>query len=162
LYGFNYNLWLEIIEEVAEFHAPLFEAMHRAADDIQISRALIEDLLLKGAREMDIDPWHFLLRIDLLQDRIDGFRITLLATEEMALFEQVKAGTAADHGISLEDVEGFEIEHGLEMDEDIFEEIKESYDVEAEISGNAILFRLVVFDSQDIDNNRRSNEAWRQ
>jgi hypothetical protein len=162
MYSLTYNLWLEIIEEVVEFHAPLFEAMHQTADSIETSKALVEDLKQKGSMEIDADPWAFSLRIGLLEDRIGGFRMALRAEEEAEIFEQVKAEAAAGRGFSLDDVEGFEIEHGLEMDGDIIDGMLESYGVEAEISGNAIIFKLVVFDSQDIDNSRESNEAWEE
>jgi len=162
MYSLTYNLWLEIIEDVVEFHAPLFEAMHQTADSIEIPKALVEDLKQKGSMEIDTDPGAFILRIDLLEDRIGGFRIALLAEEEAEIFEQAKAEAAADRGFSREDVEGFEIEHGLEMDGDIIDEMKKSYGVETEISGNSIIFELVVFDSQDIDNSREYDEAWQE
>ena len=45
----------------------------------------------------------------------------------MELFELSIAEAAANHGISLEEIEGFELEHGLKIDEEIIEKIEESY-----------------------------------
>ena len=66
----------------------------------------------------------------------------------------------ANHGISLEEIQGFEIEHGLEMDEEIFEKIEESYNVTTDFTEDGVIFELVVFDSRDLDNNLESDPAW--
>jgi len=46
------------------------------------------------------------------------------------------------------------------MDEDIFEEMRESYGVDVEIDEDKLLFELVIFDSQDLDDSRKINGAW--
>jgi hypothetical protein len=60
----------------------------------------------------------------------------------------------------LEEIQGFEIEHGLEMDEEIFENIEESFNITTEITENGVVFELVIFDSRDLDNNLESDPAW--
>ena len=156
----TYDLWNEIIYDVVEAHAILFDAMHQTADQLKLSKELVEDLKQNGMKDIGDDHWHFTLQIDLLEDKIKGFTISLLAAENMELFELSIAKAAANHGISLEEIQGFEIEHGLEMDEEIFENIIESFNVTTEITENGVIFELVVFDSRDLDNNRESDPAW--
>ncbi|NTV27720.1 MAG: hypothetical protein HGA93_03445 [Methanothrix sp.] len=156
----TYDLWNEIIYDAVEAHAILFDAMHQTADQLKLSKELVEDLKQNGVKDVGDDPWHFILEIDLLEDKIKGFTISLLAAENMELFELSIAKAAANHGISLEEMQGFEIEHGLEMDEEIFENIIESFNVTTEITENGVIFELVVFDSRDLDNNRESDPAW--
>ena len=83
MFGLTYDLWKEIIDEIAIAHDSLFAAMHQAADDLQLSTALIDDL--KSKRELKIanDPWEFLLMIDFIEDKINGF-IIYLATARAA------------------------------------------------------------------------------
>ena len=123
-------------------------------------KELVEDLKQNGVKDVGDDPWHFILEIDLLEDKIKGFTISLLAAESMELFESSIAKAASNHGISLEEIQGFEIEHGLEMDEEIFEKIEESYNVTTDFAEDGVIFELVVFDSRDIDNNLESDPAW--
>lgn len=161
MFGLTYDLWNEIINDAVEAHAPLFLAMHRAAEDLQVSPDLVESLKQNGAVELKSDDQNFVLEIDFIEDKIDGFRILLLAAEDLESFETIKADAAMDHGITPEDIEGFELEHGLELDEAIFEEMEDSYQIIVELDEQAVLFELVIFDSQDLDDARISDEAWR-
>jgi len=156
----TYDLWNEIIYDAVEAHAFLFDAMHQTADQLKLSKELVEDLKQNGVKDVGDDPWHFILEIDLLEDKIKGFTISLLAAESMELFESSIAKAASNHGISLEEIQGFEIEHGLEMDEEIFEKIEDSYNVTTDFAEDGVIFELVVFDSRDIDNNLESDPAW--
>jgi hypothetical protein len=162
VYSLTYDLWKEMIDDIAFAHSSLFTAMHQAAEELEISRALIDDL--KNKRDLMIadDPWHLQLQIDFIDDEIGGFRIYVAATEELDVLELIKAKTVADHGISLEEIEGFELEHGLDIDEEIFEVMEDSYEIRADFLETEVLFRLVVFDSQDIDDSRQSNLAWEE
>jgi hypothetical protein len=156
----TYDLWNDIIYDAVEAHAFLFDVMHQTADQIDLSKELVEDLKQNGMKDIGEDPWHFILQIDHLDDKIKGFTISLLAAENIDLFELSIAKAAANHGISLEEIKGFEIEHGLEMDEEIFENIIESFNIATEITENGVMFELVVFDSRDLDNNLESDPAW--
>lgn len=162
MYSLTYDLWKEMIDDVAFAHSSLFAAMHQAAEELEISRALIDDL--KNKRDLMIadDPWHLQLQIDFIDDEIGGFKIYIAAAEGLDVLELIKAKTAADHGISLEEIEGFELEHGLDMDEEVFEVMEDSYEIRADFLEDEVLFRLVVFDSQDIDDSRQSNLAWQE
>jgi hypothetical protein len=40
--------------------------------------------------------------------------------------------------------------------------MEDSYEISADFNENEVLFRLVVFDSQDIDDSRQSNLAWQE
>jgi hypothetical protein len=162
LFSLTYDLWKEIIEEIAEVHDPLFAAMHQAAEELQLSKALIDDL--KSKRELTIanDPWELQLTIEFIEDKINGFIIYLEAIEPQEILEEIKANVASDNGFSLEEIEGFEIEHGLDIEEEIFEEMEESYGVRTEVGENEVIYELVIFDSQDIDNNRSSDLAWQE
>jgi len=162
LFSLTYDLWKEIIEEIAEAHDPLFAAMHQAAEELQLSKALIDDL--KSKRELTIanDPWELQLTIEFIEDKINGFIIYLEAIEPQDILEEIKANVASDKGFSLEEILGFEIEHGLDIEEEIFEEMEESYGVRTEVRENEVIYELVIFDSQDIDNNRSSDLAWQE
>jgi hypothetical protein len=163
VYSLTYDIWKEMIDDVALAHSSLFTDMHRAAEELEISRALIDDL--KNKRDLIIadDPWHLRLQIDFIDDEIGGFRIYIVAAEDQNVLELIKAKMAADHGISLEEIEGFELEHGLDIDEEIFEVMEDSYEISADFSENEeVFFSLVVFDSQDIDDSRQSNLAWQE
>jgi hypothetical protein len=161
MYSLTYDLWNDIIDGVIEAHAPLFEAMRRAADGTRLSGELVEELKLQGVKEIVAEPWHFLLKIEQYNDEIEGFMISLLAAEEMETLELMKADAAALHGVSLEEIKGFEADHGLDLDEEIIEGISEGYGIDAEIAENGVLFELVVFDSEDIDNSRAGNQPPR-
>jgi hypothetical protein len=160
MYSLTYDLWKDIINDVIEAHAPLFQAMHKIADKISLSTALVDELKLKGVKEIGEDPWHFLLKIELYGDEIEGFGISILAAEEAIVLEQIKAEAAAARGVSMEEMEGFEADHGLDMDEEIVEGIENDYGITTEFAENGILFDLVIFDSEDIDNSSRGNHAW--
>jgi len=160
LFGLTYDLWKEIIDEIALAHDSLFAAMHQAAEELQLSAALIDDL--KNKRELTIanDPWELQLTIEFIEDKINGFIIYLAAVEPLEILEQIKANVASDHGFSQEEMEGFELEHGLDIEEEIFVEMEESYGVQAEVKENEVVYELVIFDSQDIDNSRSGDLAW--
>jgi hypothetical protein len=160
MYSLTYDLWKELISDVIDAHDPLFMAMIHAAEGISLSKALVDELKQKGVKEIGDYPWHFLLEIDHIADHIEGFSISLLATEDRKVFEQIVADAANDRDISWDDIEGFELEHGLDLNDDIFEEIEDIYDIRAEIAEKVVFFELVVFDSQDIDNSKESDEAW--
>ncbi len=162
MYNLTYDLWNDIIDDVVIVHSSLFEAMHQAADHLVLSKAFVEDLKRKGTIEIIEGPWNFLINIEFIDDKIEGFRISILAAESSKDFEEIKAKISADKGFSLEEVEGFELEHGLEMDEDIFEEMEASFKVTAEIEEDEIIFELVVFDSQDLDNSLKSVGIWEE
>ena len=129
MFGLTYDLWKEIIDEIAVAHDPLFAAMHQAAEDLQLSAALIDEL--KSKRELMVakDPWEFLLMIEFIEDKIDGFIIYLAAKEPLEILEKIKTNVSSDQGFSLEEIDGFELEHGLDMQEEIFVEMEESYGV---------------------------------
>ena len=160
MFGLTYDIWKEIIDEIALAHDSLFAAMHQAAEELQLSTSLIDDL--KSKRELMIanDPWELRLMIDFIEDKIDGFIIYLATVEPLEILEQIKANVASDNGFSLEEMEGFELEHGLDIEEEIFVEMEESYGVQAEVKENEIVYELVIFDSQDIDNSRSGYPAW--
>jgi len=160
LFSLTYDLWMEIIDEIALAHDSLFAAMHQAAEDLQLSAALIDDL--KSKRELAIanDPWELRLMIEFIEDKINGFIIYLVAVEPLEILEEIKANVASLNGFSLEEIVGFELEHGLNMQEEIFVEMEESYAVTAEVRENEVIYELVIFDSQDIDNSRTSDLAW--
>lgn len=162
MYSLTYDLWNDIIDGVIEAHASLFEAMHQAADGLNISGALVDELKLQGVKEIGVDPWRFLLKIELYNDEIEGFMISLLAAEEPLILELMKANAAALHGVSIEDIKGFEADHGLDLDDEIVEGISEGYGIDMEIAENGVLFELVVFDSEDLDNSRVGNNARRE
>jgi hypothetical protein len=160
LYSLTYDIWNEIIDDAALAHMPLLEAMNQEATQLEISAALIEELKKKGELVIDCDPWRFLLQIEFYVDKIEGFRVFLAASERIEIWEEVKSEVAADHGFSLEEIEGYELELGLDLDEEIFEEIRESYGILAEVAEDGVLFELVLFDSQDIDDRKSCIALW--
>ena len=161
LHGLSYDLWNEIINSVIEEHAPIFEAMQKVANGLKISKTLVEDLKQNDSIEIAAESWSFLLEMEPEEDEIDGFKIILFAAEPISVFEEIKAHAAADWGFSLEAVTGFEIEHGILIDENIFLEIEEGYGIETELVGDGVLFGVLIFDSQDIDNQRENFKTWR-
>ncbi len=160
MFCLTYDIWNEIVDDVVGAHVDLFEAMHHASEQLQLSKPLIDDLKSKGMKEIETGSQSFLLKIDFFEDKIEGFKISLMAAEDIEDFEKIKAEIASDHGVCIEEIEGFELEHGLVMDEDIFEEMRESYGVDVEIDEDKLLFELVIFDSQDLDDSRKINGAW--
>ena len=161
MFGLTYELWNEIVHDVSTAHSPLFEAMHDAVDGIDISRDLVLELKKNGMIDIGEEPWSFFLQIDPIDDAIEGFRISLISAENIDLFESSIAKSAANHGISLEEIEGFEAEHGLEIYSEIIKTIEELYNITAEIDDGEVLFELTVFDSQDIDNCKERDLLWK-
>ncbi len=159
MYNITYDIWNDIIDDCIEAHMPLFEAMRQTADKIQLSKAELDELKQKGFKDIYNEPWNFLLKIELYDDKIEGFAITLLAAETLEVFDQIKINAAAARGVSDEELSGFEAEHGLDIDEEIFKEMNEGFDIAAEAAENGILFELIVFDSEDIDNSG-SIDRW--
>ena len=162
MFGLTYDIWKEIIDEISLAHDPIFAAMHQVELDLQITPAIIEEL--KNKRELTVaeDPWEFKLNIDSVEDEIDGFIISLAAVEQLDVLEEIKVGVASDHGFSPEDIDGYELEHGLNMQEEIFEEIEESYGIRTEVREDAVVFELMIFDSQDIDDSQHSDQIWQE
>lgn len=152
MYNISYDLWNDIIDDCIEAHVPLFEAMRKTAEKIHLSKSQLEELKQKGFNEIYSDPWHFLLKIELYEDKIGGFAITLLAAEMLEVFDQIKVSAANARGVSEEDLDGFEAEHGVDTDEEIFKGMNEGFDIAADPAENGVLFELIVFDSEDIDN----------
>jgi hypothetical protein len=104
---------------------------------------------------------HFLLAIELYDDGIGGFKISLMISESPDAFEEIKERAAAAHDVTFEDVRNFEVEHGMNMAEEILDRIEERYSVNAEETGEGIVFELVVFDSENLDsNNLMGNGVW--
>lgn len=162
MFGINYDLWKEIIDEIAVAHDSLFAAMHQAADNLELSTALINELKSKRDLKIANDPWEFRLMIDFIEDKINGFIIYLATAEQLEIFEEIKADVASNHGFSLEEIEGFELEHGLDMQEEIFIEMEESYGIRSEVRESEVIYELVIFDSQDIDDSQSSDLAWQE
>jgi hypothetical protein len=152
LFSLTYDLYKEIVMDIAQAHESIFSAMHQAAEDLQLSAALIDDLKKKKELTIAEDPLELQLSIEFLDDEINGFIIVLIAKEPLEILEEIKANIVSDQGFSLEEIEGFELEHGLDIQEEIFVEIEESYGVTAEIREDDVIYELVIFDSQDIDN----------
>jgi hypothetical protein len=162
LFGITYDLWKEIIDEIAVAHDSLFAAMHQAADNLELSTALIDELKSKRDLKIANDPWEFRLMIDFIEDKINGFIIYLATAEQLEIFEEIKADVTSNHGFSLEEIEGFELEHGLDMQEEIFIEMEESYGIRSEVRESEVIYELVIFDSQDIDDSQSSDLAWQE
>jgi len=55
LFALTYDLWREIVEDVVVSHQPLFEAMHQAADDLELTAALIEELKREEEMALPVD-----------------------------------------------------------------------------------------------------------
>jgi hypothetical protein len=159
MYSITYDLWSDIIDDMIEAHAPLFEAMRKTAEKIQLSRALVNELKQNGIKEVYDEPWHFLLKLDLYDDGIGGFAISLMAAQTPEAFEQIKINAMAARGVSDEAIRGFEAEHGLDMDEEIIKGLEESFGIIAEQAESGFLFELALFDSEDIDNSSLTNSA---
>ncbi len=156
----GYEMWQEMVGDAAIEYAPLFSFMHETAREMPVSRALIEDL--KKNKEIKIlsDPYELWLQIDLIEDDIGGFRIYLQASEERNTMEELMAKMAEYQGITQKEIEAYEVEHGLDMMGDIFEAIRDGYDIQPEIRGDDIIFSLVIFDSQDIDDSKGNDVYW--
>jgi len=100
------------------------------------------------------------LQIDPIDDNIGGFRIYLMASEELDAIKELMSEIAEDHGISQEEINAFEVEHGLDMLGDVFEVIRDRYEILPEIRGGNIIFSLMAFDSQDIDDSKGNDIFW--
>jgi hypothetical protein len=161
LFTLTYDLWREIVEDVVVFHQPLFEAMHQAADDLKLTPALIEEL--KRQEELALPGEEdFKLVIDLVQDEIGGFIIFLAAEEPQELLAELMADAAEERGFPLEELQAFELEHGLNMREEILVDMEETYGIQAEVGEDRLIYYLVLFDSQDIDDSRSSELVWQE
>ncbi|MDQ1312566.1 hypothetical protein [Methanothrix sp.] len=160
MYELNYDLWQEVIEDIASEYAPLFSIMHEAARELLISRPLIDDLLRTRELEISTEPWQMWLQIDPIDDNIGGFRIYLMASEDLDAIKELMMETAEDRGISQEEINAFEVEHGLDMLGDVFEVIRDRYEILPEIGGDNVTFSLVAFDSQDIDDSKGNDIFW--
>ena len=161
MYSLTYDLWNIIVDDSVDAYSPLFEEMQRTADGIGLSKSLVDKLKQEGAMEVVDENRHFLLAIELYDDGIGGFKISLMISENLDAFEEIKERAAAAHDITFEDIRNFEAEHGMNMAEEILDRIEERYSVYAEETGEDVVFELVVFDSEDIDsNNLIRNGAW--
>jgi hypothetical protein len=161
LYSLTYDLWNNIVDEAVDAYSPLFEEMQRTANGISLSKSLVDKLKQEGAIEVVDETLHFLLAIELYDDGIGGFKISLMISENLDAFEEIKERAAAAHDVTFEDIRNFEVEHGMNMAEEILDGIEERYSVYAEDTGKDVVFELVVFDSEDIDsNNLIRNGAW--
>lgn len=156
----NYELWQEMIEHIASEYADLFSIMHQAARELPLSRALIDDLKTKKELLISTDPWRMVLQIDLIEDDIGGFRIYLMTSVERDALEDLMSETAEELGITQEEIDAFEVDHGLDMLGDVFEKIRDEYGIQPEIQGGNIIFSLLVFDSQDIDDSMGNDIFW--
>ena len=161
MYSLTYDLWNIIVDEAVDAYSPLFEEMQRTADGIGLSKSLVDKLKQEGAMEVVDENRHFLLGIELYDDGIGGFKISLMISESPDAFEEIKERAAAAHDVTFEDIRNFEAEHGMNMAEEILDGIEERYSVYAEETGVDIVFELVVFDSENIDsNNLMGNGVW--
>jgi hypothetical protein len=161
LYILTYDLWNTIVDEAVDAYSPLFEEMQQTADGIELSKSLVEKLKQEGAMDVVDENRHFLLAIELYDDGIGGFKISLFISESLDAFEEIKERAASAHDVTFEDIRNFEVEHGMDMSTEISDGIEERYSVYAKEAGVDIVFELVVFDSEDIDsNNLIGNGAW--
>jgi hypothetical protein len=161
LYSLTYDLWNIIVDEAVDAYSPLFEEMQRTANGISLSKSLVDKLKQEGAMEVVDETLHFLLAIELYDDGIGGFKISLMISENLDAFEEIKERAAAVHDVTFEDIRNFEAEHGMNMAEEILDRIEERYSVYTEETCKDVVFELVVFDSEDIDsNNLIGNGAW--
>jgi len=161
VYVLTYELWNSIIEKAMDAYAPSLDALENMADSIQLSRKLVENLRKNGSRDSEGYNRQFLLSIEPYDDEIGGFRIILAMVESIETFEKIVADSVASLGFSWDDIVNFEAEHGLNLKDEILDRIEEEHAILAEESGGDLVFMLVIFDSEDIDNNSRmGNEAW--
>jgi len=161
LFTLTYDLWREIVEDVVISHQPLFESMHQAAEDLDLTTALIEEL--KRQEELPLPgDMDFKLVIDFFQDEIEGFIIFLAAEEPQELLSSLIADATEERGFSLKEMQAFELEHGLNMQEEILVEMEETYGIQAEVGADRLIYYLVLFDSQDIDDSRGSELIWQE
>jgi hypothetical protein len=161
LYSLTYDLWNIIVDEAVDAYSPLFEEMQRTSDNISLSKSLVDKLKQEGAMDVVDETQHFLLVIELYDDGIGGFKISLMISESLDAFEEIKERAAAAHDVTFEDIRNFEVEHGMNMAEEILDGIEKRYSVYAEETREGLVFELVVFDSENIDsNNLMENGVW--
>ena len=157
----TYDLWNIIVDEAVDAYSPLFEEMQQTANGISLSKSLVDKLKQEGAMDIVDETRHFLLAIELYDDGIGGFKISLMISLSLDAFEEIKERAASSRDVTFEDIRNFEVEHGMDMSAEISDGIEERYSVYAEETGEDIIFELVVFDSEDIDsNNLIGNGAW--
>jgi hypothetical protein len=161
MYNLTYDQWMALIDGVVNAQAPLFQAMRAAADGIRLDKNLADELKLDGQKELNVGDWTFLLALDPHDDVIGGFAISLLAEASLDDFDEAKELVAEVGGFTWPDIRNFEAEHGLNLDDEILETVEKEYGVLAEADDQTILFDMVVFDSQDTDNNcRLGSNSW--
>jgi hypothetical protein len=161
LYILTYDLWNIIVDEAVDAYSPLFEEMQQTANGIELSKSLVDKLKQEGVMDIVDETRHFLLAIELYDDVIGGFKISLMISLCLDDFEEIKERAAAAHDVTLEDIRNFEAEHGMDMAEEILDGIEEQYSVYAEEASEDIVLELVVFDSENIDsNNLIGNGVW--
>jgi hypothetical protein len=92
LFSLTYDIWKEIIEEIAQAHDSLFAAMHQAAEELQLTVALIDDL--KSKRELTIanDPWELQLTIEFI----------ILNTPQLCCGDAHETDLRLKHAISID------------------------------------------------------------
>ena len=159
MYILTYDLWNTIVDEAVDAYSPLFEEMQRSADGIELSKSLVDKLKQEGTLDVVDENRHFLLAIELYDDGIGGFKISLFISESLDAFEEIKDRAAMAHDVTFEDIRNFEVEHGMNMAEEIMDGIEERYSVYANEASEDIVFELVVFDSENIDSNNLMGEG---
>ncbi len=161
MYNLTYDQWQALIDDVIGVQAPLFQAMRATADGVCLDKNLADELKLEGQKELKVGDWTFLLALEPHDDIIGGFAISLLAEESLEDFDEVKEMVAEARGFTWFDIRNFETEHGLNLNDEILEKVEKEYGVLAEADDQTILFDMVVFDSQDTDNNcRLGSNSW--
>ena len=161
MFALTYDLWREIVEDVVVSHQPLFEAMHQAADDLELTPALIEELKREEEMALPGDE-HFKLVIDFVHDEIEGFIIFLAAEVPQEFLAELMADAAEERGFPLEELQAFELEHDLNMRKKILVDMEETYGIQAEVGEDRLIYYLVLFDSQDIDDSMSSELIWQE
>jgi len=156
----TYDIWNAIIDDVVEAYSFLFEAMQTAGEQIRLTKPLIDDLRLKGIKIVADEEFQFWLVMDPHEDKIGGFRVVLIAFEDLDLFEAVEDDIAMAHGITYDDIRGFEVEHGLSMEDDILDAVEEGFHISGERLEKGLAFELEIFDSEDLDNSRKAMDTW--
>lgn len=156
----TYDIWNAIIDDVVDAYSPLFEAMQSAGEQIHLTKPLIDDLKLKGLKIVADEEYQFWLVIDPHEDEIGGFRVVLIAFEDLDLFEAVVDDIAMAHGATYDDIRGFEVEHGLSMEDDLMDAIEEESHISGERIEKGLIFELEIFDSEDIDDSKKAMDTW--
>lgn len=161
MYNLNYDQWEALIDDIASTQAPIFQAMRAAVDELHLDKKLADELKLEGQKELKVGDWTFLLALEPHDDIIGGFAISLLAEESLENFDEAKELVADARGLTWSDIRNFEAEHGLNLDDEILEKLEKEYGILAEADDQTILFDMVIFDSQDTDNNYRlGSNGW--